>query len=200
MFIQKGSSDTLVVVLHEIYGINHHMQEVCRSFYEKGYDSVCPNLLDRSMPFDYSEESLAYNHFMSYVGFDLAVQKVKKLITESRERYTYIFLVGYSVGATIVWLCSHEENLCDGVIGYYGSRIRDYKDRMPKCPALLLFAKEERAFNVETVMGKIKIADAAIHLLDGTHGFADPYSKHYNEASYREAEQIISLFLAKVKK
>ncbi|MEC1241949.1 dienelactone hydrolase family protein, partial [Bacillus paralicheniformis] len=33
----QNKSDTAVIVLHEIYGINRHMHEVCRLIAEQGF-------------------------------------------------------------------------------------------------------------------------------------------------------------------
>jgi dienelactone hydrolase len=36
----------LIVVLHEIYGINDHITKTCQDLADSGYDVVCPDLLD----------------------------------------------------------------------------------------------------------------------------------------------------------
>ncbi|KAF6598238.1 dienelactone hydrolase family protein, partial [Paenibacillus sp. EKM208P] len=45
-------SDTLIVVLHEIYGINQHIQNFCSLLSDQGYDVICPNLLGKETPYD----------------------------------------------------------------------------------------------------------------------------------------------------
>lgn len=42
--IQTGSS-SCVIVLHEIYGINLFIQDICESLSRQNFDVVCPNLL-----------------------------------------------------------------------------------------------------------------------------------------------------------
>lgn len=122
-----NNSDSVVVVLHEIYGINQHIQMVCKKLSIKGYDVICPNLIGLPKPFNYEAQEEAYQYFINNIGFDSAVQKIKQVIMQAKEKYKYIYLLGYSVGATIAWLCSGEKDMCSGIIGYYGSRIRDYK-------------------------------------------------------------------------
>ncbi|BCE10035.1 dienelactone hydrolase family protein [Bacillus paralicheniformis] len=56
----QNKSDTAVIVLHEIYGINRHMHDVCQLIAEQGFDVICPNLLNRDQPFEYAEEKAAY--------------------------------------------------------------------------------------------------------------------------------------------
>ena len=88
------------------------------------------------------------------------------------------FLLGFSVGATVAWLCSELENGVDGVICYYGSRIRGYQNIMPKCPSLLLFAQEEKLFNASELVNILNKKEfVSAHVIKGKHGFSDPYSK-----------------------
>ncbi len=192
------NSDSLIIVLNEMYGINKHIETVISSFSDSCYDVVCPNFLDLNEPFDYPQQEAAYKYFMLNVGFEKAASQIKKLVAEARNKYKHIFLLGYSIGATVAWLCSDEKNI-DGVIGYYGSRIRDYMAVIPKCPVLLIFPSHEKAFDVNTFVSSFKKVrtDVAIHLLDGEHGFADPFSQNYSESSFEKANKLVHNFLHK---
>lgn len=64
----------------------------------------------------------------------------------SRTQYETLIVVGYSVGATLAWL-SAASGLCDGVVCYYGSRIRQYLHLAPLCPTLVIVARYEPAFD-----------------------------------------------------
>lgn len=183
MLTINNDSNTVIIVLHEIYGINQYVKITCNNFSMKGYDVVCPDLINTRQPFSYSQEKIAYLHFMENIGFKSAYQKVKKLILQVRTRYKFVFLVGYSIGATIAWLCSNENNICDGVIGYYGSRIRDYIDVTPKCPVLLFFPTEEESLNVKGLISSLQEKNIDIHELSGQHGFSDLFNKNYCEQS-----------------
>lgn len=194
--IKKNNS--VIIVLHEIYGINLHIETVCEKFSEGGYDIICPNLIYRSHPFNYDQQEEAYQHFINNIGFDLAFQQVKKLIIQAKTQYSHVFLLGYSIGATIAWMCSDEESMCDGIIGYYGSRIRDFKDIIPKCPTLLIFSNEEKSFNVNQLADILKKKNVDIHILSGKHGFSDPFSKNYFEESFEEAGRLVDSFIKKI--
>lgn len=84
----------------------------------------------------------------------------------------------------------------DCIIGYYGSRIRDHLDINPKCPTLLIFAKEEVSFNPNTISKELnsKKNTSAI-ILEGRHGFMDLYSPTYNNASAEEAKERTTAFI-----
>ncbi|WP_373688755.1 dienelactone hydrolase family protein [Brevibacillus daliensis] len=64
-----NKSDKLIIVVHEIYGINQHIKDICDLLLEKSYDVICPNLLEKEIPFDYSQEEDAYRNFMDSLGF-----------------------------------------------------------------------------------------------------------------------------------
>lgn len=193
-----NNSDSVIIVLHEVYGINQHIKMVCKKMYMKGYDVICPNLIDISQPFNCDCEEEAYQHFMNNIGFDLAGKKVKQVIMQAKKQYKNIYLMGYSVGATIAWLCSGEENMCNGIIGYYGSRIRDYKNSIPKCPSLLIFPTEEKSFNVKELVYSLEKQNINVYILNGKHGFSNPFSKNYCMQSTEEAEKLVDNFLKKI--
>jgi dienelactone hydrolase len=190
-----NNSASVVIVLHEVYGVNQHMQKVCEKLSKQEYDIICPNLIGLNQPFNYDSQEEAYQYFISNIGFDSAVQKVKQVIIEAKKQYKHIYLLGYSIGATIAWLCSAEENMCDGIIGYYGSRIRDYTSIAPKCPVLLIFAAEENSFNVQELVNSIEKRNVDIHILNGKHGFANPFSNTYCVESFEKVEKLVDNFL-----
>ncbi|MED4452078.1 dienelactone hydrolase family protein [Metabacillus fastidiosus] len=114
-----------VVLVHEIYGVNKHMTYIQERLLQQGIHVACPNLLNKEYPYAYSEENAAYQHFMQNVGFNYGVQQIHQIIFDLKERYQKVGVVGFSIGATMAWLCSKNE-MCDFVIGCYGSQIRNY--------------------------------------------------------------------------
>jgi dienelactone hydrolase len=211
MLSYRNNSDTLIVVLHEIYGINDHIAGVCQSLADSGYDVVCPDLLDGKPPYDYAREEEAYQYFMNFEGFESSAKRITFLVRQEEYAYRRIFLLGYSAGATIAWLCGADSVKpggvqyggslikCSGVICYYGSRIRDYMEIIPKGPTLLLFPEDEKSFDPYELQKELKKKEKAeVHILEGKHGFADPYSANYHEASAREARRITEDFLERI--
>jgi dienelactone hydrolase len=189
--------NTVVIVLHEIYGINKHISGVCEKTSKHGMDSIAPDMLNGRAPFSYDQEMLAYNYFIGSVGFANAFQQVKTVLHTARANYEKVYVLGYSVGATLAWLCS-ETGLCDLAIGFYGSRIRDYLEIKPTCPVLLFFATEEKALDVDDLIVRLSNFDTIqIAKLDGHHGFADPYSRRHNKKSSMKAYRKIISFIKK---
>jgi len=198
MLIHKNNSDTLIIVLHEIYGINKHIINLCKNLSKYKYDIIAPNLLNAKIMFNYDQEVIAYNYFMNNIGFESAMKQIKEILYSVRSNYKKIYVFGYSIGATLAWLCSHTQ-LCDLVVGFYGSRIRDNLAVVPKCPTLLLFPTEEKSFNVDDLIVKLsEVNNVTAKKVDGRHGFADPLSKNYNKNAASIANKELSLFLKSV--
>lgn len=193
MYIKKIGSKNVVILLHEIYGINQYMEDWAMKFNAFGYDVYCMDFVNQKDCFSYLQQQDAYDYFMSNVGFEVH-KKVECLVEELYNEYEKVVVFGSSVGATIAWLVSSNK-CCSAVIGYYGSRIRDYLDIDPECPCLLLFASEE-SFNVQEIISKLNDKQSVnAKVLDAKHGFADQYSKYYHKASATKAIKLVEAFL-----
>lgn len=168
----------LLIMLHEIYGVNEHIEGMAETFRAQGFDVLCPNLIARLDPFMYEEEALAYESFMRDVGFDVGLQQIEQLVDHVRMAYEKIVVVGFSVGATIAWRMS--ERPVDAVVGFYGSRIRDYEFVTPKCPTLLFFPQQEASFNVLVLAEKLEKPFVHVEICEAKHGFTNPQANTYD--------------------
>ncbi|MEG7966298.1 MULTISPECIES: dienelactone hydrolase family protein [Bacillus cereus group] len=188
-----------LIAVHEIYGVNDHMHHVTDHFTSSHIDVFCPNLLQSPHAFPYSDEEKAYHFFMNHIGFEDGKKQIEKFITSLSSSYTHIGLIGFSIGATISWLCSNNPNI-NFIIGCYGSRIRDYIHMKPTCAALLIFPEKEASFSVSSFIQTLqqqKNPLLEIHQLHGEHGFLNPYTEKYNGHSTKQAYNVIDSFLVK---
>jgi dienelactone hydrolase len=184
----QSNSDTVILVLHEIYGINSHINGICNMLADGKYDVLCPNLLLPNQTFSPGEEAAAYSSFMENIGFNAAQQQIEKLSLEIQKDYKYRFILGFSIGATLAWLCSQRAGLYSGAVGFYGSRIRDYKNVMPKCPVLLFFPRREESFDVNHLIHELSGKDnTSIVQVNALHGFTNPLSGTYCPETSNEA-------------
>ncbi len=190
---------TAIIIIPEIYGINRYIKDWAAFFSGHGYDVYCLDLIGNKHSFSYAEQDAAYLNFREKISFDCS-EEVAVYLRELKNNYSQIIVFGSSVGATIAWRLT-ENNCCDGMIGYYGSRIREYLDVKPSCPCLLLFAENEESFNVKTICqqlmskGLIEVA-----ILPGKHGFADPDGNNYYRESCKKAREMVEYFLNKIEK
>ena len=197
MDIFRNDSDIAIIILHEIYGINQHIKDVCKYYSEQKYDVYCPNLYNDNFSYGYVEQESAYLNFNENVGFE-AYHKINLLTNEIKNQYRKIFIIGFSVGATIAWRCA-ESGKCDGIIGYYGSRIRDYISITPLCPTLLLFASKD-SFDACGLARKLNMKrNVLTKVFDGNHGFADKYGENFSESSKVKALEMTKEFIECIK-
>lgn len=196
----QSNSDTVILVLHEIYGINSHISGICNTLAEGKNDVLCPNLLLPNQTFSPGEEAAAYSNFMQNIGFNAAQQQVEKLSLEIQKDYKYRFIIGFSIGATLAWLCSQRAGLYSGAVGFYGSRIRDYKNVVPKCPVLLFFPRREESFDVNHLIHELSGKDnTSIVQVNALHGFTNPLSGTYCPEASEEAVTKAITFLNRQK-
>jgi len=186
------NNKTAVIILHEIYGINQFIQNTCTEYHNQGFDVFAPNMIGTGF-FDYSEAPEAYEFFKKNVGFDY-FKNVELLAAQLKVTYEKVFIIGFSVGATIAWRCC--ENLtCDAVVCCYGSRIRDYLSIQPSCHTLLLFAEED-TFDVSNLIKQLaEKSNVELHKFTANHGFIDQYSNCFNREQAQRAKEYIIDFL-----
>lgn len=181
-----------VIVLHEIYGINSFIEDICSEYHSKGFDIYCPNIIENG-PFNYAEEQTAYNNFfMEGPGFDYC-KNVEILLRDLNEVYDTVLILGFSVGATIAWRCCENRD-CHGIICIYGSRIRDYLQLIPVSPTLMVFAEND-SFDVNFIVNLLKQKpNITVHTLPARHGFIDHYSPEYNREPACRAKRYMEDF------
>ncbi|WP_249226382.1 dienelactone hydrolase family protein [Entomohabitans teleogrylli] len=198
MIALRCASDTAIVVLHEIYGINPHIRRVCHRYHGQGIDVFCPNLTGRGAPFSREQQQEAYRFFRERIGFDPGVQ-VLPLLRKLRPDYRTLIVIGFSVGATLAWR-SAASGLCDGIVCHYGSRIRDYSDNPPGCPALVIMARHEDAFNPEALHDVLcRSPGVDSHLFNSRHGFCDADSDHFDPLHARLAAMEVERFITRLR-
>ncbi len=118
---------------------------------------------------------------MTNIGFGKTQNNVNALISNLSKKYSHIRIIGFSFGATIAWLCSNNPSV-HKVVGFYGSRIRQYTDVIPNAETILIFGEQEKSFNpIDLKTSLSAYPNVLINNVEGEHGFADPYTSKYNE-------------------
>lgn len=191
----KADSETAIIVLHEIYGVNRHILDVCGGYHACGYDVYCPDLYESRPAFSYEQQEQAYDFFWEHAG-PASVAGVTALTERLRQQYRHVFLAGFSVGATLAWICA-ARCVPDGLICFYGSRIRDYLNLRPACPVLAVFAERETSFAPQDVVAALSCRpNVRAVLFDAEHGFCDKYSTHYAPQAAARARELAGDFLS----
>ncbi|EDH3766142.1 hypothetical protein GDA03_22405 [Salmonella enterica subsp. enterica] len=195
MFELVSDNKNAIVVLHEIYGVNEHIKRICNLYHDSGFDVYCPDFLNRE-PFTYAEYEDAYNYFHKHCGFNIT--KIIQLTADLRPSYKKIIIVGFSVGGTLAWL-SASKAICDGVVSFYGSRIRDYTEHEPDCPVFVIQAKYEEAYDPVLLQDKLsEYSMVSFQLFNCRHGFCDASSQAFNQMESVKALSLSYEFISNI--
>lgn len=68
-----------IIILHEIYGVNRFIEDICSDYHTQGFDVYCPDMLQGNC-FPYSKVSWAYDYFINRKGFDF-YKEIEQLLS-----------------------------------------------------------------------------------------------------------------------
>jgi carboxymethylenebutenolidase len=198
----QGQAKGGIVVIQEIFGVNHHIRAVCDRLASEGYAAVAPALFDRSQPnFEcgYTPDEIANaRKFVASPDFPAMMRDTQAAI-DSLAKEGPVAIMGFCLGGTIAFLAAAEATGLSAAVCYYGGHIIKMVDKKPKCPTQMHFGEKDASISmsdVETI--KSKHADAEIFVYPGAaHGFNCDERGSYNEAAAKLAWQRSVDFLNK---
>jgi carboxymethylenebutenolidase len=178
-----------LVVIQEIFGVNHHIRAMCDRFAAIGYAAIAPQVFDRfARDFEsgYSPDEIA--HARSYLGnlnFDLMMKDIEASLGNLKG-VGRIGIVGYCMGGTAAFLAACRVNGFSAAVAYYGGMIGKFAVEKPKCPLQMHFGEKDEGIPLSTVEEiKKKQLQAETYIYPGApHGFAcDERASFRKEAS-----------------
>jgi carboxymethylenebutenolidase len=165
-----------LVVVQEIFGVNHHIRTVCDGFAAEGYRVIAPALFDRAE----RDVELAYDADGVRTGLRLrtaiAPEATLLDITAAAKALgsgKRIGIIGYCWGGTLAWQAACQTDDFAAAVGWYGGGIAAQKDLAPRCPVELHFGETDGSIPLSDVVA-IRAAhpDIAIFTYPGAgHGF-----------------------------
>lgn len=138
------------------------------------------------MDMGFRNEAEAYSYFVDHVGFDAYLSKLLKVTESVSAECT---LIGFSIGASIIWKLSEKRSVKNVRRGlcYYGSQIRNFKEVNPLFELELIFPKSEPHFDVLQLQAALsEKQNVKISKVAYLHGFMNFYSSNYSQAAYTE--------------
>jgi carboxymethylenebutenolidase len=186
-----------LVLCQEIFGVTDHIRELAAGFAADGYEVIAPSFYDRLEPgfeCDYSAESVAKGvEYSQATPWDQVAGDLQAAIDALQGP---VFVVGYCWGGTAAWLAAC---LCDRVTAassYYGRRISEMQDLVPRCPIILHYGKTDASIPLEKVDELAALhPDLPIYRYDAGHGFNSDRRKDYDADSARLARlRTLALF------
>jgi len=189
----SGPAKGGIVVIQEIFGVNHHIRAVCDRLAGEGYAAVAPALFDRQQPnFEsgYSPDEIASaRKFVANPNWGAMMRDTQAAI-DAAKKDGPVGIIGFCMGGTIAFLSAAKLNGLSAAIGYYGGQIAKNADEKPKVPTELHFGEKDASIpmsDVEAIKQK-RGGDCEIYVYpDAGHGFHCDERGSYNEAAAKVA-------------
>ena len=183
----EGAPRGGVVVVQEIFGVNHHIRSVADRFAALGYLAIAPALFDRVEPqFEAGYDEASRGRGIAIMGKfdrDLAGADVAAAVEAAREAGK-VGVVGFCLGGLLVWRAAAAIPGLDAAVGYYGNII-GAKDLKPKAPTQMHFGLKDDHIPADQIRAiAADHGEAQFFYYPAGHGFAcDERSSFHAESA-----------------
>ena len=190
-----------LVVVQEIFGVNHHIRNVADRFAAQGFAVCAPALFDRirkGIELEYTQEDIAKGreYRMKLVDAQVMadVEAAAKHLEGKRRG-----VVGYCFGGTVAWWGATRSRSFAAACCWYGGGIAGTKHERPNCPVQMHFGETDQSIpitDVEAIRAAQPNAETYVYPGAG-HGFGCDERASYNKQAYELAQQRTLEFFAR---
>jgi len=198
-----GAAKGGIVVIQEIFGVNHHIRAVCDRLAGEGYAAVAPALFDRQVKdfqSGYTPDEIAEaRKFVANPDWGAMLRDTQAAIDELKPALATA-IMGFCMGGTIAFLSACRLNGLSAAVCYYGGQIAKNADEKPKVPTLMHFGDQDASIPISDVeiIKKKRGGDCEIYVYPGAaHGFHCDERGSFHESSAKLAWQRSMEFLKK---
>jgi carboxymethylenebutenolidase len=172
----EGKPRGAVVVIQEIFGVNHHIRSVADRYAQLGYLAIAPALFDRGEKnFQSGYDGAAMDKARGFAGkipLDQRLADTQAAIDHVKSAGK-VAVLGYCMGGSIAFLSTTRLSGVSAGVGYYGGQIAQFAEEKPKAPVMLHFGEKDQSIPL-TVVEKIKAAQPGVPIFvynGAGHGF-----------------------------
>ena len=204
-----GGKFPIVLVIHEIFGVHEHIQDVCRRFARLGYVAIAPDLFARQGEVAKLSSIDAIRPLVAKVPDAQVLSDLDATaawaVTSSKGNAAKLMTTGFCWGGRIVWLyAAHNPTVTAGV-AWYGRLVGDANALMPKypidvastlkVPVLGLYGGKDTGIplnTVEQMRDRLKSSRSKSEIIvypDAPHAFFADYRPSYREADAKNGWQ-----------
>jgi carboxymethylenebutenolidase len=183
-----------VVVIQEIFGVNHHIRAICDRFAGNGYVAIAPAIFDRIEPnfqSGYSPEEVAVaRKFVANPDWAAMLRDSQAAIDAVKD-VGPVGIIGFCLGGSVAYAAATKLSGLSAAIGYYGGAIVRIAGDAPKVPTQLHFGEKDAGIPLSDVdIIRTKRPEVEIHVYPGAqHGFNCDERASYDQASAGIAKQ-----------
>lgn len=190
-----------VVVVQEIFGVNHHIRDVADRFAALGYAVVAPALFDRAqrdVELGYSQEDVGKGREIRMKLSDADVMKDVEAAAVYLAGKT-LGIVGYCFGGTVAWWGATRTTKFAAASCWYGGGIPGTKNESAQCPVQMHFGEKDASIPI-TDVDAVRAAQpkVEVYVYEGAqHGFGCDERASYSKSDYELAQQRTVDFFSK---
>jgi carboxymethylenebutenolidase len=180
-----------LVVIQEIFGVNHHIRNVTDRFAALGYVALAPALFDRAeRGVDIGYDAAAVErgrNLRAAISLDDTLKDMAAAIG-SLQSAGKVGVIGYCWGGSLAFLAATRLPGLACAIGYYGGMIAAHAAEKPKVPVLLHFGEKDHGIPMSDVR-KVMAArpETKVHIYPADHGFSCDERASFDRASHELA-------------
>jgi carboxymethylenebutenolidase len=190
-----------LVLIQEIFGVNHHIRDMCERFGAQGYAVCAPAIFDRVEPgieLGYTQEDIdkgrGYRMKLNDAQLMLDVEAAAAQLGGKK-----LGIVGYCFGGTVAWWGATRSNRFAAASCWYGGGIAGTKDERPNCPVQMHFGEKDASIPMTDVEA-IRAAQPRVesYVYPGAqHGFGCDERASFSKPDYELAQQRTLEFFAR---
>jgi len=197
----SGTPRGALVVIQEIFGVNHHIKNITDQFATAGYVSLAPSVFDRVEPgFDvgYTQADIEKGRAIrGKIGWDTLVMDTAAAVKEQKKTGLKVGIVGYCMGGSLAWLAATRIDGLSAAVSYYGGAVAEFANEKPKCPVLIHFGETDASIpkdHWDTV--RKAHPEIPVHVYQGAgHGFSCDERGSFHKPSHELAlERTLAFF------
>jgi len=201
----SGSPKGAVIVIQEAFGVNDHIEDVCRRFADEGWFAVAPHLFWRTgdPKLGYTDMSQVMEH-MKAVTRDGVLDDVDAAIGETTKQgfaAKNTGITGFCMGGTVAMLMDTEREF-GAAVTFYGGGVKEGRFGFPplvdaapylRAPWLGLFGDKDTGIPVDQVeelraaAATSGVATEIVRYPEAEHGFHCDQRASYHAESARDA-------------
>src|SRR6185369_14223039 len=194
-----GKSKGGLVVIQEIFGVNHHIRAVCDRFAAKGYTSLAPAIFDRAK----RDVELGYDDAAADEGVALrAAIKLEDTLKDVQAAIDAlksggkVGIIGYCWGGSLAFIGAARLSGLACAVGYYGGMIAGHANEKPKVPTILIFGEQDGGIPM-TDVEKVKAArpEVKVYAYPADHGFSCDERDSFDKSAHEKALNVSLAFL-----
>jgi carboxymethylenebutenolidase len=197
-----GKPKAGIVVIQEIFGVNHHIKNVTDGFAADGYVALAPAIFDRAEPgFETGYQPADIERGRAVRGkIDIGdmVKDVRAAVGALKAEGLKVGVVGYCLGGTLAWLAATRIDGLSCAVSYYGGGVAETASEAPRCPVVFHFGETDQSIPPDH-HAKIRAAHPTLpmHLYPAGHGFSCDERGSFHPPSATLARTRTIEFLAK---